>query len=541
MTTAAGRFGNAASPEVTLLIGTCEQRSWSREVRRCVRGVQTATDLATCVASTLDDGAADKPKVTQPAITVTASAAAQQLVAGSPEPIRVLVFLPDPSEVKRVVKGYFASFAAAGKLALEEHDRLTDAGLAAKYRVVRDGTIILARGAGASERSQAIEIDSDIDQVVRGKLPHFDREVRRVLARLLREPHIAYVTSGHGELTDPDAQPAGKKAALPERRASMFTKRLAELDYQGKDLGPAALAREIPSDATVVMVLAPMVALQPAEWAAIERYLDRGGALMIALDPKADPSLGPLEGRLGVRFDPADLTDDTSFLPQRHTASDHRITITNQFSAHASTTSLSRAASKGLVLLDAGALQDAPFTGKGDPPTKTFTIRSMDTSFLDYNNNFEFDAGGAKPEKRQPWNIAAAFEAPRAAGKIGYRAIVFADVDLFADVVVRAAAGTPMAMLLSGSLLDDSVRWLGGEPVLSGEPVGDDDEPEHLGPTAHELEEAEEIDRRVMQALEGVVRSKPADRDAALARLRAAQDEQAAARKRTTGSAAPKP
>jgi len=289
------------------------------------------------------------------------------------------------------------------------------------------------------------------------------------------------------------------------------------------------------------MVLAPMVALRPAEWAAIERYLDRGGALMIALDPEADPGLGPLEGKLGVRFDPADLTDDTSFLPQRKTAADHRITITNQFSAHASTTSLSRAASKGLVVLDAGALHDAPFTGKGDPPAKTFTIRSMDTSFLDYNDNFVFDAGGAKPEKRQHWNIAAAFEAPRAAGKAGYRAIVFADVDLFVDVVVRAAAGNPMVTLLSSSLLDDSVRWLGGEQVLSGELVGDDDPPEGLGPTAHDLEEEEEIDHRVMQALEDVVTSKPADRDAALARLRAAQDAQAAARKRTTGSAAPKP
>lgn len=229
------------------MIGTCEQRGWSRDVRRCVSGVQTATDLATCVASTLDDGAADKPKVTQPAITLTASAAAKQLVAGSPEPIRALVFMPETSEVKGVVKGYFASLASAGKLTLEDHDRLTDAGLAAKYRVVRDGTIILARSAGASERSQAIVIEIDIDQGVRDKLPHFDREVRSVLARLLREPHIAYVTSGHGELTDPDTQPAGKKAALSERRTTMFTKRLADLDYQVKDLGPTDLANAIPA------------------------------------------------------------------------------------------------------------------------------------------------------------------------------------------------------------------------------------------------------------------------------------------------------
>jgi len=308
-------------------------------------------------------------------------------------------------------------------------------------------------------------------------LPRLDREVKSVLARLLREPHIAYVVSGHGEMTDPDSQPAGKKRTMPERRTTMLQKRLAELDYHVKDLGPADLAKDIPGDATVVMLLAPSVALQPAEWAAIARDLERGGSLMIALDPTADPSLGPLEGKLGVRFDPADLTDDKSFLPQRNTAADHRLAITNQFSAHASTTSLSRASEKGLVLLDVGALQDAPFTGSGDPPTKIFTIRSMDTSFLDYNNNFVFDAGGAKPEKRQHWNIAAAFEGSKSAGTTGYRAIVFADVDLFADVMVRGAAGNPMVMLLSGSLLDDSVRWLGGEEVFSGEVVSEDDKP----------------------------------------------------------------
>ena len=37
------------------------------------------------------------------------------------------------------------------------------------------------------------------------------------------------------------------------------------------------------------------------------------------------------------------------------------------------------------------------------------TIRSNDSSFLDLNDNFQFDAGGATPEKKQRWNIGAVF------------------------------------------------------------------------------------------------------------------------------------
>ena len=55
-------------------------------------------------------------------------------------------------------------------------------------------------------------------------------------------------------------------------------------------------------------------------------------------------------------------------------ASDRRFAITTQFSAHASTTALSRSVDKGLVVIEAGAIEDAPFTVKGEQPKKTMTI-----------------------------------------------------------------------------------------------------------------------------------------------------------------------
>jgi hypothetical protein len=220
------------------------------------------------------------------------------------------------------------------------------------------------------------------------------------------------------------------------------------------------------------------VPLLPAEWAALSRYLDKGGRLLLALDPKADPSLGELEGKLGLKLVPGAITDDQAFLPQRGTPADRRFAITTQFSAHASTTALSRSVDKGLVLIESGALEDAPFTVKGEQPKKTITIRSMETSFLDLNDNFGFDAN----EKRQRWNVGAAVEGPKVKGadgkeKDGFRALVFADADLFADALVQNAMGRVAAVIVSGPLLDDSVKWLGGEEVFAGEVVSEDDKP----------------------------------------------------------------
>ena len=405
----------------------------------------------------------------------------KRIVAASNDTIKVLLFFPTTNEVKEQVKDYFTTLASSsGKLQVEEHDRFVDAELAGKYKVTKDGVIVLVKGTGDKEKSQTIEVDTDIEKARKGtsKLRNFDREVNTLLMKLVRDKRKAYVMTGHGEITDPESVPPELKGKVPERRTSVFKKRLGDLNYEVKDLGLIDLAKDVPEDATVVVMLAPTVPLLPAEWAALSRYLDKGGRLLLALDPKADPNLGELEGKLGLKFNPGAVTDDQAYLPQRGSPADRRFAITTQFSAHASTTALSRSVDKGLVLIESGVLEDAPFTVKGEQPKKTITIRTMETSFLDTNENFTFDGA---TEKRQRWNVGAAVEGPRLKGadgkdKDGFRVLVFADADLFADALVQSM-GRVAAVIVSGPLLDDSVKWLGGEEVFAGEVVSEDDKP----------------------------------------------------------------
>jgi len=245
------------------------------------------------------------------------------------------------------------------------------------------------------------------------------------------------------------------------------------------------LLHGVPDDATIVMLLAPTIGLQPAEWESLSKYLDKGGRLLIAMDTTADPSMGSLEGKLGVKFNPLPLTDDQAYLSQRGTPAERRFVATTQLSAHPSTTSMSRAA-KGLVLVESGTLEDT--TVLGTPPKKTVTIRSMDSAFLDLpdaegKGNYTFDAG---TEKRQRYNLAEALEGPKLKGedgkdKDGWRVLVFADADIFGDALVQNAMGragvTMIANIFGGDILDDSVKWLGGEEVFAGDVVSEDDKP----------------------------------------------------------------
>jgi hypothetical protein len=409
----------------------------------------------------------------------------QKMVASSSDPIRVLLFFPDANEVKDQVRTYFQALASAsGRLTVEVHDRMSDAEVAGKYKVVKDGTVLMLRGAGDKEKTQTIDIDPDITKArtSTSKLRNLDREVNSTLLKVLRDKRKAYLLVGHGEFNDPESVPAELKGRIGQHATTQFKKRLADLNYEVKNLGLFDLAKDVPDDATIVIALAPTVPLQPAEWAALERYLDRGGHLLLALDPNGNPSLGTLEGKLALKMLPGHLTDEDQgrFVTVHRTLSDRRAVLTNQFSAHASTTSLSRNPDRPVIFNDAGALDDAPYTGKPEQaPKKTFTIRSQDSSFLDLNDNFTFDAA---TEKKQRWNLAAAVEGAKDGSKDGYRALVLTDADLFADITLRDPLGRAVFLMWAevtgiNGVIEDMIRWLGGEEVFSGEIISEDDKP----------------------------------------------------------------
>ncbi|MEO8553714.1 MAG: Gldg family protein, partial [Kofleriaceae bacterium] len=208
----------------------------------------------------------------------------RKIVAAQQDTIKVLLFFPPSNEVANQVRDYFSALASAsGHLSIEEHDRMGDAELAGKYKVSKDGAVVLVKGTGDKEKSQTIEVETEIDKARKGasKLRNFDREVNSVLLKLVREKRKAYLVAGHGEITNPDTVPPSLKGTVPERHTTVFKTRLGQLNYETKDLNPMDLVHQVPDDATIVMLLGPTIDLQAAEWASLATYLDKGGRLLI--------------------------------------------------------------------------------------------------------------------------------------------------------------------------------------------------------------------------------------------------------------------
>lgn len=409
------------------------------------------------------------------------------ILTNTSDPIRVLLFFPAINEVREEVRAYFGELASAtGRVTIEEHDLVLSRSVAEAHKVTKEGSIVLVRGEGEREKSEKIEIDTDIDKArrpvkttstSRPTLRNLDAAVNASLMKLVRDKRKAYLTVGHGEINDPESLDPAIRAKLPDAKATVIKAMLQAQNYEVKNIGLMdGLGSEIPEDATMVLVLGPRTPLLEEELGALDRYLERGGSVLIALDPRSDAVLGPLEGRLGVHFDKTSIVDDKNFVAARGP----RWAITNQFSSHASITSLSKAASnEGVLLLDAGSLDDHEFGGDAaaEKPKRTYVIRSMQQSFRDLDGNGAYTDG----EKRDRHNIAAAIEgpslAPAAEGAeagAGFRAMVFADLDLFVDRPVQQG-GQVFLETWGGQMPSDAIKWVGGEEIFSGEITNEND------------------------------------------------------------------
>ena len=418
------------------------------------------------------------------------------IVKNTPEPIRILLFFPPVNEVADEVHGYFDELArrTGGKIVVESHDRELEREVAAKYGVTTDGTIVFAKADDKDDDKDkgkdaklhhktypSITLPTDMTRARRGKskLRNLDSDVNKTLRKLVAKKATVYLTVGHGEMNDPASIDPALRARIPQRTIRVLRMRLTDDQYTVKELPPFDLAKGVPDDADVVMVLAPAQPLRPEELDALGGFLDKGGRLFFALDPRGTAGLGSLEGKLGVAFDPTPIVDDTNYYHRRGGDADRRLAVTTQFSAHPSTTALSRSTRGELLLIDSGALVDHPFDAKPAPPKRTYVIRTMETAWQDKNDNLHFDSGN---EKKSRYNVAAAIEGPKVTGddgkaKDGFRAMVFADGDLFRDLVLTNSQGMQFMSLESGPLLDDAVNWLAGVEVFSGTIVSEDDTP----------------------------------------------------------------
>jgi hypothetical protein len=436
------------------------------------------------------------------------------------EPIRVVAFFPDVNEVKNEVASYLKELAAVSpKLKVEVRDRLLAPKLAKELRATQDGVVILSKGSATYTLNIGTELEA-----ARPKLLTLDRDFQEQLLKAVRSHKTAYFTVGHGEIND---APKGS-AESDGRTASVAKMLLQKQNVTVKDLGLGqGLGSDVPSDADAVVVLGPSSAFSPEELASLQRFADRGGHLLLALDPETTsnmnlvsgepseaatppapapapsaapvskpapsgsakpvpppapktpvpPHLADLAAVTGLTFSPDLLSNETQHIRARNNDADRtRLQITS-FSSHASVSTLSRNAPRAAIVVFGSGSLDKPqnLQGKVD-----FTVRSPSSTWGDVNGNYKLDK---ELEKTAVYNIAAAVtrpvagqEAPKPDDKSKdkkpepkeMRAFVSADVDAFSDLVMSNVIGNQV-------LFVDAMRWLVGEESFMGQTNTEED------------------------------------------------------------------
>jgi hypothetical protein len=379
----------------------------------------------------------------------------KKIAASLSEPIRVVAFFPEVNEVRGEVESYLRELAAGSpKLKVEVKDRLLAPKLAKELRANQDGVIILSKGTA----TYTLTVGSELEQA-RAKLKTLDRDFQEQLLKAVRSHKTVYFTVGHGELND---TPKGS-AENEGRTASIAKLLLQKQNVTVKDLGLGqGLGNDVPSDADAVVVLGPSEGFSPEEIASLQRFADRGGHLLLALDPESAPSLNlvgvqatesqappltaapsasvapakapipapsgsagakapaappvpktpapphlaALANIAGLAYSPDILANETNHIRVRSNDSDRTRMQSSSFSSHASVSTLSRNSPRAaIVVFGSGSLDKAPgATGKVD-----FTVRSPSSTFNDANRNYRLDKDA---EKATTYNLAAAVTRP---------------------------------------------------------------------------------------------------------------------------------
>ncbi|MDA1094566.1 MAG: Gldg family protein [Acidobacteria bacterium] len=188
-------------------------------------------------------------------------------------PVRILVFARETDFP--IYQDRLDAYAyESSQVTVDYIDADRDPVLARQYDVESYGTIVF-----------------DYDGRVERVLTESEQDLTNALIKVVagREETV-YFLAGHGE----------RDVADPERNGySTVSAALAQDNYQ---VNPLVLAQQstVPDDATVVVVAGPQTDLLPGEVGALRAYMDRGGKLLVLLDPPAGSETATPDGLLDL-------------------------------------------------------------------------------------------------------------------------------------------------------------------------------------------------------------------------------------------------
>ena len=393
--------------------------------------------------------------------TARASATTKQLVAALDAPVEATLFYPPGNDVAEELAGYFADLTrASGRFTLTRVDQAVDPARAKALGVSNNGVVAIARG----EMREQIQIPIKLESA-RPKLRTLDQEVHKRILAVSRGKRTIYLVQGHEERSFTARADGNAEASLGRLKELLTAQNL-----EARELGMAqGLGNAVPADAALVLVVGPRAPMLAAETESLARYFQRGGRLLVAVDPEGATAAAPLLATFSLELSSTVLANDRMYWARTHQKSDRSGIAAASYSSHPALVTLAQFGSQlPAVLLGAGAL-DKTKVAPTPAPKVDFIVRTDGATWDDKNGNLEFEADR---EARKVYNVAAAVTLPKSGTDKAAqesRAFVLGDSDALSDLIVVNRANAVFVI--------DVLRWLLGEPEVAGPPNSEEDVP----------------------------------------------------------------
>ena len=231
-----------------------------------------------------------------------------------PRDVKVTVFTREKDPGYQSYKERLDSYRqASSKMSVEFVDPERQPKIAQAYGITRTDTAIFESG------GQTIRVASPSETELTGALIRISKDSKKRVLFL----------EGHGEHSLDDRDRTGLSIAK-----DLLTK-------QGYEIGTVSLLKEpaVPEQTSVLVVAGPQRPIIGEEFARIQAYVDKGGHLLLLVDPETQADLNPLLKHWGLGVGPGVLVD----LQDRLAQGDLTALLVRTFTEHEITQDLTAA------------------------------------------------------------------------------------------------------------------------------------------------------------------------------------------------------
>ena len=383
----------------------------------------------------------------------TLSEQTRKILQGLEKPVNVRVFA-DPQDFPRFRDRLDEYQYVSKNVAVEYVDAVKSPSRARQYGVESLGTVVLEYD-GRTERVTSEgeqELTNGLIKVVQGT------------------QHKVYFVQGHGEKDPDSSERDGMSRISASTKSENYTVDKLVLMQQ----------KDVPADASVLVVAGPQTDFFPQELDMLRRYLARGGKLLLMLDPPAKPGAPDVSGLIGLATEWGievgnNIVLDVSGMGQL-LGTGYEVPVATTYQPHPITTRFD------LMTAYPVARSVAPATGNTSgkfPQTIVETSRASwaETDLKTLATSGQVSRDLDKGDKAGPVSLAAAVSAPAAdaaakpagaapedpakpdeTNKPESRVVVFGDSDF--------AANSAIGVQGNGDLFMNAVNWLAQQENL---------------------------------------------------------------------------